>query len=148
MNLAFSGTRQGMSQLQHKAVTGWLTQQVPFITEIHHGCCVGADVDFHRICIQLGLVELMQLHPSNSKFTNKLLDLESTGSVEKIWPRDDPLARDQRMVQLCDTLLITPISDDEVVRSGTWTTKRMALKLRRRVIHVRLHGAIEELTIV
>lgn len=145
MRVGFSGTRAGMTSEQYREVRGWVAARLASIVAVHHGCCVGADVDFHNICVDLGLIKLIQLHPSNNRGTNKLLELRQMADVAKIWPEGEPLERDQVIVSCSSVLLITPQSDDEVVRSGTWATKRKADRMRVPVIHFRVEGEVEEL---
>ena len=144
LKVAFTGTRQGMTEEQAKTVGVWLMNHETEISQLHHGACIGADVDFHNICIDMEMIRLVHVHPSDNKNTNQLRQLKQIENVAMIWPIETPLARDWTMVQHCDILLATPLQDDEVVRSGTWTTVRYARKLRKKVRLIRRSGEFDE----
>lgn len=47
MLMGFTGTRNGMTKEQWTAVVRLVRMHQP--TEVHHGCCLGADAEFHWI---------------------------------------------------------------------------------------------------
>jgi hypothetical protein len=133
-----------MTEAQRKAVGLWLMEHETGIRQLHHGACMGADVDFHNVCIDMEMIQLIHVHPSDDRFTNRLRQLKQIERVAMIWPEEAPLQRDLTMVQYSDVLLATPLQDDEIVRSGTWATVRRARKLRKTVHVFRRDGTLDK----
>lgn len=97
------------------------------VEEFHHGCCVGADWQAHRIANQLK-IPIFGHPPKNTKAMMPLIPAE----FAHLFPPDEYLPRDRRIVDKTAFLLGTPYDDThEVVRSGTWYTIRYARKRRR-----------------
>ena len=124
MKLAFTGTCKGMSENQKKQLINRLEtfQKLGYEFEWHHGCCVGADVEFD------GIVRHFKssgyLHPSNiHKTTIDCFELEDV-----LYLSLPPIVRNHIMVDVSDTLIAAPDSDTEKLRSGTWATVRYARK--------------------
>jgi len=66
MKIGFTGTQQGMTQHQKDMVELILTfhKYTPGIEEVHHGGCIGADEQFHTICLSSGSTFLIPIiHP-------------------------------------------------------------------------------------
>src|SRR2546421_4680099 len=87
----------------------------------HHGDCVGADEEFHLLCLALGAVIIV--HPPSDgsqraycKHPDEVLD-------ERPY-----LSRNHDIVDASDLLIACPSSEDEKLRSGTWATVRYARK--------------------
>ncbi len=54
MKVGFTGTRKGMTEFQKTEVRRLLTEYMHGRDmEAHHGDCIGADTDFHNICIDM-----------------------------------------------------------------------------------------------
>ena len=133
MTISFTGTRHGMSKLQYAAVVkllGELKQSM-----VVHGDCIGADTDFHNICIKIrGSYTnpgppLIKIRPSNAKTraNNEGYDL--------IMPSRDPLDRDRDIVNDCEKLIACPLRSEEELRSGTWATVRYA-RIQKKIIYI------------
>lgn len=125
MVIAFTGTRSGMTALQLKEVAKLMRDLKP--EWVLHGDCIGADSDFHNICLLLrgdrsnpGYPKL-HLYPSNrsTRAHNEEFDI--------IEPQQDPLVRDKQMAIACDKMIATPKEMTEILRSGTWTTRRYGI---------------------
>jgi len=120
MKVGFTGTRQGMSPAQRKAVRQLLAQLRDKIEECHHGDCLGADEDFHLTARSFKL--FMVLHPPTNPRWRAFQDFD------EVRPPTDYLERNKAMIKEVDRLIACPSTQDEQVRSGTWATIRYARK--------------------
>lgn len=118
IQLGFTGTREGMTQEQANKVAELVMQacQKDDVT-VHHGDCVGADADFHKIARLLGC--RVVLHPPT------VPDKRAFCDYDDIEAPLDYLERDSVIVTRSDYLIGTPKGSKEDRRSGTWTTIRM-----------------------
>ncbi len=91
-----------------------------------HGDCVGADEKGHHIAVSLGYS--VRIHPPTDP---KYRAFCSSPFVAPALSYQD---RNQAMVNNCDMLLALPKSNQEVQRSGTWMTIRMARKINLPII--------------
>lgn len=143
MHIAFTGTQKGMSREQMVFVArllGRLIHDVAArdILHCHHGCCVGADAEFHEILLRLrkvmpltdGLI-VIHAHPPSDK--KKMARIEGAD----VWYEAKPyLERNRDMVNAAELLIAMP-KGPETLRSGTWATIRYAVKTKKRyVIHI------------
>lgn len=96
--------------------------------EAHHGDCIGADAEFHRLAIRRGL-EVIK-HPASGIGNQRAYCLE--GIELKAKP---PLIRNHDIVDSVDVMIAAPGEDHEILRSGTWATIRYARKSK----HIKLH---------
>lgn len=141
MILGFTGTRDGMSGAQLRAVTKLVNELKPDL--VVHGDCRGADTDFHRICINArgGFTvsdrpPRIKIWPSNS-YTRAYND-----GADVVMPAKPPLERDMDIARECDKLIATPKEFEEVWRSGTWTTRRYAIRLGKIVYTILPDGKL------
>jgi len=129
MKIGFTGTREGMTQKQAMEVADVLFHFVRTIDEVavHHGCCVGADDDFHKLAKWLGLP--IYLHPPENDslvVVQHFIDVpESRIEMKKPY-----LERNKRIVECTDVLIATPKSV-AVQKGGTWHTINCAAELNR-----------------
>ncbi|MDA8745234.1 hypothetical protein N9N28_11420 [Rubripirellula amarantea] len=130
MKIGFTGSRNGMTKEQKDYIGELLKQLAP--TEAHHGDCVGADADFHAICVELGVAVVVH-PPSNAKSRARCIPVSATR------PPLPYLQRNQYIVR-SSAALIAAVSGPERVRSGTWATIRFARKLRRPILLVHADG--------
>lgn len=118
MKTGFTGTQMGMTGQQMRVVSAL----VSVMTELHHGCCIGADNTMHRLAMHRGVP--IVLHPPTD--TSKMANVRNASKCKLCRPRPY-LTRNHNIVDACDMLLATP-SGEEVLRSGTWATVRYARK--------------------
>ncbi len=123
MNVGFTGTRAGMTAKQKKTVAHLLQKIVAEYDNVHahHGDCVGADSEFHYMCLNLDIP--MTHYPC----TLKSQRVHLPGAVE-IRPPRAPLDRNKDIVRASNLVIATPKEKDEILRSGTWSTIRFAAK--------------------
>lgn len=115
MKLGFTGTQQGATHKQVNSLIVLLNQLKP--TEVHHGCCVGADYQFHNLCLTRSYK--IVLHPP--------INTTKMAPVGEFFESREPapyLKRNQHIVEECDILIACPKEMEEEVRSGTWATIR------------------------
>jgi len=144
-NFAFTGTRQGVTPEQHKALSDLVLSVLYDIDELRHGGAQGADSQFHAICVHHGVEERIHVYPSNIGGMKAALE-RLDGKAWTIHPAADPIARNHLIVALSDHLIAAP-HGPEVVRSGTWSTIRYARRVRRPITIVRPDGAVEHIAV-
>lgn len=127
MILGFTGTREGMTRLQSAMFVGVLARTCP--TEFHHGDCLGADAEAHalvrehaprcRIVIHPGNVDALRAHCEGDEIRRPMAFM----------------TRNIAIVMACEEMAATPKSRAEEIRSGTWSTIRMARRAGK-VVHM------------
>lgn len=138
MILGFTGTREGMTVNQRSQIWSWLGRQ--YVTEFHHGCCVGADTQCADLVLDTQAHSLMVGHPSTLSGHYSRL---AAGICNSLLPARPPLERNRDIVDTCDVLLACPKGPEEV-RSGTWATIRYARKCGKRIVIVWPNGEVTE----
>lgn len=117
MIIGFTGTREGMTPAQKKAVEELLAGVRP--REFHHGDCIGADEEAHGVAARLAIP--VHGHPPDK-------DTHRAYCACVVMHDPKPYqARNMDIVRACDTLVATPQGFTEELRSGTWSTVRKAL---------------------
>ena len=131
MIVGFTGTRKGMSTKQKTEVHDFLQSNKDKITACLHGGCIGADEEFHNICLDLGLnIEVYYGHPSNFP-----LDLSMRADLKgdfKTYPSEPFLNRNRKIVSKSGRLLATPHNDSG--KGGTWYTIHYARNCHKTVV--------------
>lgn len=121
LHIAFTGTQHGMSANQARALRLVLHQrgsglQLPWF---HHGDCIGADEEAHRIAVEFKLKIIVHPPASDAK----------RAYVSTFHQMREPMSylnRNKQMVRECQVLIAAPYEMEEVMRSGTWSTVRYA----------------------
>lgn len=127
MIVGFTGTQGLMTANQHAHLHAHILSMEP--EEFHHGGCVGADHTAHHLVHRVSPLTDLCVHWCNIK--DKQANLK--GEFES-FDELPPLERNHKIVDAVDVLLAAPLSDQEVLRSGTWATIRYAEKRGVRVI--------------
>ena len=120
MKIGFTGTREGMSQHQKEQFVLKLQELGP--TEFHHGDCIGADAEAHDIVREFFPDVKIIVYPPVSNYHRAFKQGDETKIPETY------ITRDYKIVDAVECLIGTPKTNNEVVRSGTWTTIRYARK--------------------
>ncbi len=132
MIVGFTGTQYGMTPIQACAVLC----VVEAAGELHHGDCIGADVEAHGMA--QGLNVPVVLHPPD--------DLRKRAFCKGAITAHDPrpyLIRNRSIVEESDALVAAPVGDEHVwKRSGTWMTVRYARSRGRPITIVMPDGKI------
>lgn len=125
LHVGFSGTREGMNEFQKKHLAHWLRE---FMLKsklhedlwLHHGDCVGADVEAHITAREYGYY--IYKHPP----------IDGKLSANMPSDREDPpysySGRNQRIVLATHVLIATPKKDSG---GGTWNTIQHAINNNR-----------------
>lgn len=144
MKIGFTGTRNGMNEIQAKTLVQLFTGFREFdkkITEFYLGDCVGADMQSGHLIFK---------HAKNP-FKCYLLpsDIPSMqGHLEIHYPcvrlpPKPPLERDVDLVISIEILFATPKENIEQIRSGTWYTIRQAKKQGKDIYIIYPDGKVE-----
>lgn len=133
MKIGFTGTRKGMNPIQKSLINLFISGWYKSITNAHHGDCIGADSDFHKIARSHKIP--ITIHPSNLNTRAHNTDAELV-LVER-----PPLVRDHDIVDAVDIMLATPKGMVEERRSGTWATIRYTIKSGKPLFIVYPDGA-------
>ena len=118
-HVGFSGTRMGMTVDQAVTVEGLLTDNLD-TGSAHHGDCIGADADFHRLIRSKGLYVIG--HPPLNNGLRAFCDFDECREPKPY------LERDRDIIDESDWAIFTPGTFREILRSGTWATIRYARK--------------------
>ncbi len=131
-HVGFTGTQDGMSQGQKNEFRKEFTTLVRMAerqgTKIHfhHGDCMGADANAHDIVQNIKytfpFVVLIYVHPplDGRKRAYRQGDF--------MMPTKPYIERNHDIVDACSLLFVTPKTNVEEIRSGTWATYRYAMK--------------------
>lgn len=104
--------------------------------EVHHGDCVGADTDMHRIARANGQ-RVVGHPPTNPR-------LRAWNECDDLLPEADYHVRNRAIVDACDVLVATPAEYDEQPRGGTWGTVRYARSVGREHVVVLPDGTLAD----
>lgn len=110
---------------QQQEVVGRLFKELE-LHVLHHGDCVGADSQAHRLAKQLNV--WIVVHPPINQSARAFCDGDEIQGIAPYLTRNRKIAEEAR-----DGLIATPKEAVEMLRSGTWATIRYARKLQRRV---------------
>lgn len=122
MKIAFTGTRKGMTAKQLLLVQDMINR---FEGEVYHGGCLGADREFHLLCEHKFKITI---HPGDVFQKNHY---KNWPNLEEIQPYLD---RNKTMVDKADLVFAASGTEQEELRSGTWSTIRYAIKTKKPVL--------------
>lgn len=123
MIIGFTGSRKGMSDSQCKAFAELLFTKG--VTELHHGCCIGADAQAHALARRLK-IKIIGYPPLNSKFINETC----LSDCDEVKEPQEYMQRNRNIVTSTELLVVGP-DKPEYLRSGTWSTKRFAAIIKK-----------------
>lgn len=148
-HIGFTGTSMGMTPLQAGSVATILKAFIGVVgldnVIAHHGVCIGADKDFHDICVSLEIpLELHPGHPNHQPGDlSKRADCK-TGKILRVWPAKFYLDRNKDIGNsLTEFLIATPMQYEEQIRGGTWHTIKYVRKLGKPIVIVFPDGKYE-----
>lgn len=126
MNVAFTGTRKGMTPKQRASVAALLRRYYKGDEDNRFlfGWCIGADDQAAMIAANIGYTLIAYPGASTP---------DKRGSITPHikMTAEENLKRNRRMVDECDVLIAGPSGRKEQRRSGTWATVRYASKIGR-----------------
>lgn len=124
-HVGFTGTQTGMTSEQIGAIDLMFLDDL--ITNCaHHGDCIGADADFHKLARLNGLE--LHGHPPINPSKRAFCEFYSTEMVEE---EKDYMDRNHDIVDMVDWMIACPKGYKEELRSGTWATVRYARTSKR-----------------
>lgn len=135
IHIGFSGTRNGMSIHQAHNLNVALGTAMATAKQVelfnppivfHHGDCLGSDEQAHLMATARGM--LVKAHPPIEG------GLRAHCSADLYAEAKDYLERNEDIAKESDYLIITPGEMVERQRSGTWSTKRYAVRLKKPVL--------------
>jgi hypothetical protein len=123
MKIGVTGTRSGMTEEQFGSIELFLRSVEG---ELHHGDCVGVDVEVAELAKEIGYRTVC--HPPEKE------DLRAFHASDEIrWPLSY-FARNRKIVDECDVLLVVPFQKTHQSSGGTWYTHDYAVKQGKKVI--------------
>ena len=135
MIVGFTGTQKGMTADQKKTFRYFITHWE--IDEFHHGDCIGADADAHKIVRKISTAPV-HLHPPVKRVKRAFCE------ADKTYPSDEYLTRNRHIVKCSDLLIAAPDGFEEKRKSGTWYTVRQAEKCGVPVLIIWPDGTYED----
>lgn len=117
MHVGFTGTREGMTSDQRRAVRDILARLVTFRVA-HHGDCIGADAEFHEAA---RLLYAIHIHPPADDRKRAFCKLRPGDTVTRPKPFLD---RNRDIVHASLRMVAGPKEKVEQLHSGTWSTIR------------------------
>ena len=137
MLIGFTGSREGMTDLQKQKFETFLKDNLSSIKGFIHGDCAGADTQAHVIAKELGI--FIKIFPPDNA------TLRAFNKAEFMAPESPYLTRNRHIVNNCTMLVAIPKEKTEAIRSGTWSTVRYAVKEDRPVLIIFPDGTTCEL---
>lgn len=131
ITIGFTGTQKGMTSAQRTSVSKILST-FQRISEASHGDCIGADEEFHQLC--LGKIPLV-IHPPLNEWKRAFCKGGKKRKKSKPY-----LERNHNIVDASTVLIATPKEIKEQLRSGTWATIRYARKRGKQIFIVFPNG--------
>lgn len=135
MKVGFTGTRNGMTDVQRAAFREWLTATQPI--EFHHGDCVGADEQAANDAARL-LCDIHCHPPLKDDHQAR------TQNYDHLHQPKTHFARNRDIVDACDVLAAAPLDLMHQTRGGTWYTVDYALKRGKPVVVFWPDGRVEK----
>ena len=123
MIIGMSGNRYGISDQAKATFQEFLDKHE--ISMAHHGDCLGADKEFHKIMELNGI--LVTIHPPEKSA------LRAYCQSAKIMPVLPYLKRNHNIIDACEIFVAFPSGKTEVLRSGTWSAIRYARRIKRSI---------------
>lgn len=140
MIIGFTGTRQGMTDLQKDTLHLLLKRRYQPGDEFHHGNCMGADEEAALIAKEIGYKTIA--HPSN------LVSWTSSYISDLTLDPKPPLERNRDIVDVCDELYAAPKLDAKpkvLAGQGTWYTVNYAEQIKKPIYRLKRDTESEQL---
>lgn len=134
MKIGFTGTREGMTQAQFDVVRDYILRHVP--EKVHNGDCVGADADFHKICLEAG-VRTKGHPPKNDEY-------RAFNEYDEMAPEKSYYARNRDIVNESEILIVCPKEMSVQPKGGTWYTYGYGKMQKTKIIIVWPDGSIKQ----
>jgi len=133
LKLGITGSRYGFNENQFDNFYDIIEKlKLTFnIIEFHHGVCKGIDEQSHFIIRDLIIdCKIIGHSPENQSF----ISLKAFKDLDIKYHKYPYLIRNKNIVDKVDLLIAIPNTNDEIIRSGTWSTIRYAKKKNKKII--------------
>jgi len=140
MIVGFTGTQDGMTPQQKQ----WFNTYLAFFkcNELHHGDCLGADVDAHESALDIAAKII--IHPPNYASKRAFCDKKTSEGVSiTVLPEKWYIDRNHDIVDASEMMIATPKEHSEQQRSGTWATIRYSKKLKKPLMIISPDGSVK-----
>ena len=125
MKIGVTGTRSGMNPIQTEKVLDFLKNLFVHGSQLHHGDCVGVDVEVAKIAKSLGY--RIVCHPPIKN------DLRGYFESDEYREPLSYFARNRNIVDETNLLIVVPYQNEHQNNGGTWYTHDYGLKKKKRV---------------
>lgn len=125
--IGITGTRKGLNQKQRIEIEEFLSQ-IPdrSTSELHHGDCVGVDVEVAEIARKLGFITVSH-PPLNSK-------MQAHHKSDHIRAPAEYLERNREIVDEVELMLAAPLEETIKATSGTWYTMNYSIHKKKPIV--------------
>lgn len=139
-HLGITGSRDGASERQKKTLSALMSLWIRITTDpsFHHGDCEGVDDESVTLAFVFGM-NLVCHPPLNEKYRSS-----STTRIpyQEIREPKEYMHRNRDIVNESSVLIAVPDTFSEVLRSGTWSTVRYAMRIKKLVIVIWPDGSM------
>lgn len=136
MKVGVTGTRQGMTEAQKTSLAELFRTWLP-PDELHHGDCVGADVQAAAVALEVNPKCKVVAHPPDRDTYRGFFDRNA-----ETLPVREYLTRNRDVTDACAALVVLPKESKEQKRGGTWYTHAYAVRRKKRVVVVWPDGSV------
>lgn len=140
IRVGFTGTRDGLTQIQAFKLSHWIWDHYEVITQWRHGCCLGADTEGVILADKLLPLVCIISHPP--QLLGFYSGIASAYSAIELPPKPY-LDRNKDIVDACDWLVVCPKTIEESTRGGTWWTYRYARDSNKTTVIIQPDGGIK-----
>lgn len=129
MKIGITGTRSGLTEKQRLGVEECLIvmmTNLDEVIELHHGDCIGVDIEVAEIAAGLGLITVC--HPPEKSSLRAYHDSDEVRSPLSYF------ARNRNIVDESEILLVAPFQEEWQSKGGTWYTHDYAKKTGKSII--------------
>jgi len=134
--IGVTGTRSGMTEPQKVFLTNLLLQYMVIFEELHHGDCIGVDVEVAHFFKLQGIKTVC--HPPRKS------ELRAFHKSDEFREPEDYFKRNRNIVDETDLLLVFPYQMERQTHGGTWYTYDYAKKKNKPIILILPDGSIKE----
>lgn len=136
MKIGFTGTQHGMTPKQFDMFKSCFPLRD--CTQFHHGDCIGADAQAANwVRMRSGTVRIFA-------YPSVIVKKRAWVPAHVVRHPQQPLPRNQEIVDEIDLLIATPGEQQEIWRSGTWATIRYARKVGKPVWLILPDGVLQK----
>ena len=129
-SIGITASREGISAQALETFESIL-QEFPELEELHHGDCVGGDEQIHMMMQNIAPEVQLIVHPP-IKGDHRA----NCEGAHVVLPKKDYMVRNHDIVMASEAVIGFPNGNNEIMRSGTWATLRIARRKNKKIIVV------------